>query len=110
MLHKKPRCNTCTIMCLSNTEIRCNSSQKFYNCQNNHVFACASTPIAYAITSIVQLHQLFFQRAKRKKKLHFSLCCNKNAICITRKKKKKISVIWDMKLDYLGVLRFSVLE
>jgi len=61
-------------MGLSNVEIHCNCSQKFHNYKNNHLFPSAITPIAYAITSIVQLHQLFFQRDGEKKKItHFSL-------------------------------------
>lgn len=61
----------------------------------------------------MQLHQLSnyincFSNELKEKKLHISLCCNKNAICILRT--KNISVFWDMKLDCLGVLGFSVLE
>lgn len=75
--------------------------------------------IPYLHVQLLQLHLQLHQLSNyiscvsnelkgKNHKVHIALCCNKNVICIHRK--KKISVSWKMKLDYLGVFCFSCMK
>lgn len=93
-----------------NAGVHCTCSQKFYSPENNPLFACAITAIAFAITSIVQLHQLCFQWAKReKKKTKYTLLFAVIKMWFASTEKKN-SVSWKMKLDYLGVFCVSCMK